>query len=85
MKPDLDKIIEKLKENHKNPGKFKRILQNFWGYGIPSGICRKRKRQIKKAKMMDHSSYDWSIWWGEDYGKFRRNATRYSERKKATI
>ena len=47
----------------------------------PSGIKRTRKRQIKKARMMDHSSYDWSIWWGEDYGKFRRNATRYSKRK----
>ena len=80
MRPDLDKIIEKLKKNHKNPGKFKRILQNFWGYGIPSDICRKRKRQIQKAKFMDHGSYEWSQYWRKPYGKFRRNATRYSKK-----
>ena len=72
MRPDLDKIIEKLKENHKNPGKSKRILQNFWGYGIPSGIKRTRKRQIQKAKFMDHGSYEWSQWWHSKARKPKR-------------
>lgn len=81
MKPDLSKTIDELTENEKNPGKLKRILQDFWGYGIPSGICRKRKRQIQKAKFMDKGSYEYSQYWRKQYGKFRRNATRYSKRK----
>lgn len=48
--------------------------------GIPSGIKRTRKRQIAKAKFMDHGSYEWSQYWHKRYGKFRRNATRYSKK-----
>lgn len=47
---------------------------------IPSGIKRTRKRQIQKAKFMDHGSYEWSQYWRKPYGKFRRNATRYSKK-----
>ena len=38
----------------------------------------------KKAKLMDHGSYEWSQYWRKPYGKFRRNATRYSKRKEKT-
>ncbi|MDY5628869.1 hypothetical protein [Limosilactobacillus coleohominis] len=48
---------------------------------VKCGIKRTRKRQIQKAKFMDHGSYEWSQWWRKPYGKFRRNATRYSKRK----
>lgn len=48
-------------------------------------IKRTRKRQIEKARHMlafsDHTSYEWSQYWRKPYGKFRRNATRYSKRK----
>lgn len=81
MKPDLAKVIDELKANKKNPGKFKKILTDFWGYGIPSGIRRKRKRQIQKALFMDKGSYEHSQYWRKRYGKFRRNATRYSKRR----
>lgn len=47
---------------------------------IPSGIKRTRKRQIAKAKFMDKGSYEYSQYWRKKYGKFRRNATRYSKR-----
>lgn len=80
MKPDLGKLVNELNKNHKNPGKFKKIMNSFWGYGIPSGIKRTRKRQIRIAKLMDHSSYEWSQYWRKPYGKFRRNATRYSKK-----
>lgn len=49
------------------------------GYTRPSGIQRKRKRQIRTAKFMDHGSYEWSQYWRKSYGKFRRNATRYGK------
>lgn len=26
-------------------------------------IRRTRKRQIQRAAMMDHTSYEWSQWW----------------------
>ena len=51
------------------------------GYKRLSGIKRTRKRQIQKAKFMDHGSYECSQYWHKRYGKFRRNATRYSKRK----
>lgn len=81
MKPDLAKVIDELKANEKNPGKFKKIVLDFWGCGIPSGIRRKRKRQIQKALFMDKGSYEYSQYWRKRYGKFRRNATRYSKKK----
>lgn len=52
----------------------------WYGYARPSGIKRTRKRQIQKAKLMDHGSYEWSQYWRKPYGKFRRNATRYSKK-----
>ena len=50
------------------------------GYKRLSGIKRTRKRQIQKVKFMDHGSYEWSQYWRKPYGKFRRNATRYSKK-----
>lgn len=47
----------------------------------PSCIKRTRKRQIQKARFMDKSSYEYSQYWRKQYGKFRREATRYIKRK----
>ena len=61
--------------------KLRKDLHAAWyGYARPSGIKRTRKRQIQKAKLMDHGSYEWSQYWRKSYGKFRRNATRYSKK-----
>lgn len=49
------------------------------GYRRPSGIKRTRKRVIEKARFMDRGSYEYSQYWKKQYGKFRRNATRYSK------
>ena len=42
------------------------------GYKRISGIKRTRKRQIQKAKFMDHGSYEWSQWWHSKARKPKR-------------
>lgn len=42
------------------------------GYKRLSGIKRTRKRQIQKAKFMDHGSYEWSQWWHSKARKPKR-------------
>ena len=44
----------------------------FNGYERLSGIKRTRKRQIQKAKFMDHGSYEWSQWWHSKARKPKR-------------
>lgn len=63
------------------PRLIKQLYAAWFNYTPSSGIKRTRKRQIQKAKFMDHGSYEWSQYWHKRYGKFRRNATRYSKRK----
>lgn len=58
----------------------KQLHAAWFNYTRPSGIKRTRKRQIQKAKFMDHGSYEWSQYGRKSYGKFRRNATRYSKK-----
>lgn len=66
------------------PKSAKNFHAKFWGKTRPSSIKRTRKRQIAKARHMmaeyDHTCYEWSQWWKQDYGKFRRETTRYSRR-----
>ena len=62
--------------------KLRKDWRAAWhGYARPSGIKRTRKRVIEKAKLMDHGGYEWSQHWRKQYGKFRRNTTRYSQRR----
>lgn len=62
------------------PREKKHIHAVFFKCARPSGIKRTRKRQIRKAKFMVHGSYEHSQYWRKSYGKFRRNATRYSKK-----
>ena len=64
----------------RHPGRRKEARAFLLGYARVSGIKRTRKRQIQKAKFMDHGSYEWPQYWRKPYGKFRRNATRYSKK-----
>ena len=50
----------------------KRLHAAWYGYARPSGIKRTRKRQIQKAKFMDHGSYEWSQWWHSKARKPKR-------------
>lgn len=43
------------------PESFRPI--NFPGAPAHLKIERTRKRQIERAKFMDHTSYQWSQWW----------------------
>lgn len=53
--------------------KLRKDLHAAWyGYARPSGIKRTRKRQIQKAKFMDHGSYEWSQWWHSKARKPKR-------------
>lgn len=47
----------------KYPGRLKTMKAIAFGYALPSGIKRTRKRLRHKAAMMDHTSYEWSQWW----------------------
>ena len=62
------------------PRLIKQLHAAWFNYTRSSGIKRTRKRQIAKAKFMDKGSYEYSQYWRKEYGKFRRNATRYSKR-----
>ncbi|WP_295731685.1 hypothetical protein [uncultured Limosilactobacillus sp.] len=62
------------------PRLVKTFHSAWFKYARPSGIKRTRKRQIHKAKLMDHGSYEFSQYWRKSYGKFRRNATIYSKK-----
>ena len=51
-----------------------------FGYARPSGIKRRRRHLLRKARALDKGSYEQTQYhW--PYGKARRNATRYSNRK----
>ena len=50
----------------------KQLHAAWYGYARPSGIKRTRKRQIPKAKFMDHGSYEWSQWWHSKARKPKR-------------
>lgn len=63
------------------PKRFKDQRALWLGHSRPSGIKRIRHRMIQKARFMDRGSYEYSQYWRKQYGKFRRNATRYSRRK----
>lgn len=66
------------------PFKLRKGIRAAWlGFTRPSGIDRTRKRQIQKARFMDKGSYEYSQYWRKQYGKFRREATRYSKRNQA--
>lgn len=47
----------------KHPRRQKELRAFLLGYARVSGIKRTRKRGIEKAKLMDHTSYEWSQWW----------------------
>lgn len=44
-----------------------KLLKDFraawFNYKRIKPIKRTRKRRIEKAKLMDHTSYEWSQWW----------------------
>lgn len=65
------------------PKTLKDLRAQFYRFKRPRGIDRTRKRQIQKARFMDKGSYEYSQYWRKQYGKFRREATRYSKRKQA--
>ena len=44
----------------------------LWRITKMSQIKRTRKRQIQKAKFMDHGSYEWSQWWHSKARKPKR-------------
>lgn len=58
------------------PKMLKDLRASALGYARPSDICRKRKRQIAKAKWMmvqhDHTCYEWSQWWPKSAKKPKR-------------
>lgn len=60
----------------KRPKIAKDLHAEMFGYARPSGIERKRKRQIVKARhelaWHDHTSYEWSQWWYKPARKPRR-------------
>lgn len=47
----------------RHPRKQKEVRACLLGRARPSSIKRIRKRGIEKAKLMDHTSYEWSQWW----------------------
>lgn len=42
------------------------------GYRRVKPIKRTRKRQIERAKLMDHTGYEWSQWWHKTARKPKR-------------
>ncbi len=56
----------------KTPRSKKDFKAFLLGYSRVSGIKRTRKRGIKKAKFMDHTSYEWSQWWKKEAKKPKR-------------
>ena len=43
-----------------------------FGYKRITPIKRTRKRQIERAKLMDHTGYEWSQWWYKTARKPKR-------------
>ena len=56
----------------RQPRKQKEVRAILLGYSRPSTIKRIRKRGIEKAKLMDHTSYEWSQWWKKSTRKPKR-------------
>lgn len=56
-----------------NSPEMKLFIKNFkhmlHGY---KPIKRTRKRQLRRAKFMDHTSYEWSQWWPKPVRKPKR-------------
>lgn len=52
---------------------FKGLIAMLLGYARPSSIKRTRKRQLRRAKYFDHTSYEWSQWWHTPARKPRRH------------
>ena len=47
----------------KSPKAIKDLVAVLSGCERISPIKRTRKRQIERAKFMDHTGYEWSQWW----------------------
>lgn len=56
----------------KHPRMRKEVRAFLLGNVRPSTIKRIRKRGIEKAKLMDHTSYEWSQWWKKKARKPKR-------------
>lgn len=53
--------------------KAHKTLAALWrGYKRITPIKRTRKRQIERAKFMDHTGYEWSQWWHKTARKPKR-------------
>lgn len=56
----------------RHPRRRKEVRAFLLGNVRPSTIKRIRKRGIEKAKLMDHTSYEWSQWWKKSTRKPKR-------------
>lgn len=55
-----------------DPKVIKDFIALLIGYKRISPIKRTRKRQIERAKFMDHTGYEWSQWWHKTARKPKR-------------
>ena len=55
-----------------SPKAIKDLVAVLSGCERISPIKRTRKRQIERAKFMDHTGYEWSQWWHKTARKPKR-------------